>query len=357
MPQLFDPLPARLGVGRGTAVFLHGSCEETARPGRSLDVVRDGEEVIAEAQVAGREWWAIAPLRPVSEPTTLTLSLRGGDRPEATLGTIEAEPGVPGLGTAAPLGHSWPDDAAERVAICMGTYEPPLELFERQISSIREQSHRGWVCVISDDGSSEAKLSGIKRVLGDDDRFLLNENPSRRGFYANFERALSLAPADSTHIALCDQDDRWYPERLETLLAALGDKEALVYSDMRIVDTGGEVISDTYWRFRRNNWTDLGTLLIGNTVTGAASLFRRSILEPALPFPPPVGRAFHDHWLASVSLASGPLRYVDRPLHDYVQHPGVVIGFASANADRATGPRSRAASRRALRLAGRALRP
>ena len=124
---------------------------------------------------------------------------------------------------------------------------------------------------------------------------------------------------------------------------------------MRIVGADGEVVSDTYWRHRRNNWTDLGTLLVGNTVTGAASLFRRRLLDRALPFPPPVGRAFHDHWLAVVALASGPMRYVDRPLYDYVQHGGAVIGFASANADRVAGPG--AARGRALRLAGRAVRP
>ncbi len=33
----------------------------------------------------------------------------------------------------------------------MATYNPPDELFERQIDSIREQTHSDWVCVISDD--------------------------------------------------------------------------------------------------------------------------------------------------------------------------------------------------------------
>ena len=45
---------------------------------------------------------------------------------------------------------------------------------------------------------------------------------------------------------MADQDDFWHPDKLETLLAAIGDAQ-LVYSDARIVDPDGELIADTYW--------------------------------------------------------------------------------------------------------------
>ena len=45
-----------------------------------------------------------------------------------------------------------------------------------------------------------------------------------------------------------------------------------------------------------------------NTVTGAASLFRRELLDVALPFPDVPGKPFHDHWLACVALAIGRSR-------------------------------------------------
>ena len=48
---------------------------------------------------------------------------------------------------------------------------------------------------------------------------------------------------------MADQDDAWHPDKLETLLAALGDAQ-LVYSDARIVDRGGAVLADTYWEHR-----------------------------------------------------------------------------------------------------------
>jgi hypothetical protein len=67
-------------------------------------------------------------------------------------------------------------------------------------------------------------------------------------------------------------------------------------------------------------------MLIANTITGAASLFRREVADLMLPFPEPPGLQFHDHWLALVALATGAVAYVDRPLYDYVQHSGAVFG-------------------------------
>ena len=59
------------------------------------------------------------------------------------------------------------------------------------------------------------------------------------------------------------------------------------------------VVADTYWQERRNNHDDIASVLMANSVTGAASLFRRELLDHALPFPPGQFHHFHDHWLGS----------------------------------------------------------
>jgi len=215
------------------------------------------------------------------------------------------------------------------VAICMATFDPDPVLLERQIASIREQTHEAWLCLISDDRSSEERFDRLRTLIGDDPRFALSRSEERLGFYLNFERALKMVPPRAAFVALADQDDRWYPEKLEALLAARGDAQ-LVYSDMRIVDEAGRAISDTFWRGRRNNHTNLASLLLANTVTGAASLFRRELLDLALPFPPPIGDPFHDQWIASVALAAGGIAYLDRPLYDYVQHGDAARGHDAA---------------------------
>jgi len=95
---------------------------------------------------------------------------------------------------------------------------------------------------------------------------------------------------------------------------------------MRLVHPHGTVLSPTYWAIRRNNFTNFASMLLANTVTGAASMFRRELLDLILPFPPGFGDAFHDHWISSVALACGEMRFVDRPLYDYVQHQDNVVG-------------------------------
>jgi glycosyltransferase involved in cell wall biosynthesis len=213
------------------------------------------------------------------------------------------------------------------VAICMAAYDPDPALVARQIASIRAQSHGSFACVVNDDASSQAAYSVLEDLCGEDDRLSLHRNERRLGFYRNFERCLSLVPTEADFVAFSDQDDVWHSDKLETLVDAVkGSGANLAYADMNIATDDGRLLAPSYWTDRRNNWTDLGSLLLINTVTGAASLFRRDLLDDALPFPAATGEAYHDHWIACLALASGAITFVDRPLHDYVQHGANIVG-------------------------------
>ena len=364
--RLDSPLPSELAVGAGTALFVCGSCFHPLAEIRGVRLLVDGEPrpVMAERMPRLDVFRSLHPTLDPLETSALAADPDSDDDPRlhgyrsGSWGIVEIESSqadkVVDLGLRAGLADGTSADAQlgrialrskrhptsperagsppERlVAICMATYNPPPELFERQIESIRQQTHRDWVCVISDDRSSPERVAAMETIIGDDTRFVLSCSPARLGFYANFERALAMAPANAAYAAMADQDDRWDTEKLEVLLGAIGDA-GLVYSDARVVDREGKLLSDTYWSRRRNNYTDLVSLLIANTVTGAASLFRRDVLDLALPFPPEHGRPYHDHWVGCVALATGDIAYVDRPLYDYVQHHEAALGHARANA-------------------------
>jgi GT2 family glycosyltransferase len=253
----------------------------------------------------------LADVRVVSAPLGELRPARPGDDPRASAPEMPAgeEPAV---------------------AICMATHNPPSDLLETQLDSIREQSHHRWVCLISDDASSGERFAALQQAVGDDPRFVISRSARRLGFYRNFERALRTVPAEAEFVALSDQDDRWHPDKLATLLRARGDA-ALVYSDARLVTRDGTVLADTYWGVRTPNHHDLLSLLVANSVSGAATLLRRDLLEVALPFPPDQFSHYHDHWLALVALAQGEIGFVARPLYDYVQHGGAVLGHDAAN--------------------------
>lgn len=322
--------PEPIEVGAGTAILLDG---ELDAPGRRPTRVRVrlGEcerDVDAFAMPQPRSygqgslWWVVLPIpAPVPlGPTPLSLLVDiGGRTRDLGLGSLSL------LASAQPPAVSLPPraDAAE-IAICMATYEPRREQLARQLESIRAQTREDWICLISDDCSSEAAVAAIAEEVAGDPRFALSRSPQRLGFYRNFERALRMVPEGTRLVALADQDDRWDPDKLAALstVLAANPRAALAYSDMRIATGEGEILSQTYWYLRRNRYDDIASMLIANTVTGAASLFHRRLLDDALPFPPaqPQQQAYHDHWLALCALAGGEIAYLDRPTYDYTRH-------------------------------------
>jgi glycosyltransferase involved in cell wall biosynthesis len=337
--------PGGLPAGSRTAIFVLGACFHRRVRVRRTEIVVDGVATAADAERMPRldlyrqdqnphsyrsGFWAIVPVEApaVGEiEVAIRATLADGTTAEAPVGRIP----VSDLPSIEPEAIARAEGRGARVAIAMATFDPDPELFRNQVASIRAQTIDDWICVVSDDCTPLPAFERMRAVLDGDRRFMLSRSGRRLGFYKNFERALALVRSTTPYVALADQDDRWYPEKLQTLLDSLGDAQ-LVYSDQRVVDTGGRVVAEGYWTGqRRNNYTSLASLLIANTVTGAASLFRRELLDDALPFPEPPGDQFHDHWLGLVALSTGRIAYVDRPLYDYVQHESATLGHVAAN--------------------------
>ena len=357
------PLPREVATGAGTAIFVAGWCFVPGSIVTRLALSLGGEpqEVLAHSMprldlfhelgepAAYRSgFWGLVRIGPGSaQPRELALTLHAELRDRGTvtadltrirvcrdLAPVEREPADPARplvgATPAPAGGENRTGDEPLIAICMATYNPPPNLLARQLDSIRAQTHTNWVCAISDDRSRPDAYGRLRAEIGEDPRFVISRSEQRLGFYRNFERALTMAPSEAAFVAPADQDDAWYPDKLATLLEAIGDAP-LVYSDARIVRSDGTVESDTYWRTRRNNHADLLSLLVANSVTGAASLMRRELLDDALPFPPRQFSHYHDHWLALVALALDRIEFVPRPLYDYIQHGGASLGHATAN--------------------------
>jgi glycosyltransferase involved in cell wall biosynthesis len=292
--------------------------------------------------MTGRDhWWGRVEIPAIAEAKTAPVELRAhlshGPAESVSIGSVELVPDLPYAPIQAPEGGS--SGAEPLVAICMATWNPRIDLLRRQVESIREQTYSNWTCIVVDDGSDRVDPADVGRLLDEDERFILRRFEDRLGFYRNFERALALAPREAQFVALSDQDDAWARDKLATLVDAFDPGTALAYSDMRLVSPAGEVLAPTFWTLRETNYSDLRRLLLANTITGAASMLRRDLLDDALPFPPRFGELFHDHWLGAVALALGEVAYVDRPLFDYVQHGEAAQGHAQANFG-ATRPRS-----------------
>jgi glycosyltransferase involved in cell wall biosynthesis len=364
--RLESTLPAALAAGSASAIYVSGTAMDGDRPPRGLTLLIDGAPrrvariAMPRFDVPERRggFWATVAVRVPAGATEVLVQAQtlGRDGPSEPIELARVP--VTRNHDRAQIADE-PDRAGQRalgggdpIAICMATHQPDPELLRAQLESIRAQTDEDWTCVISDDCSEPDRYQEIVRLVGDDRRFSVSRAPEWIGFYRNFERALRLAPRDARLIALSDQDDVWHPDKLATLRASIGDAP-LVYSDQRLVDPDGRVLRETMWVGRSNNRTNMASMLVANTVTGAAALIRRDVVERALPFPDCPGIEFHDHWLALVALATGRLRYVDRPLYDYVQHPDAILGRVigpDASARRRRDWRPRAPRLRAPRL-------
>ncbi|HEY2743034.1 MAG TPA: glycosyltransferase family 2 protein [Polyangia bacterium] len=330
------PIPGTFEVGRGAILLVRGSIAPSwSRSPRAWVVELDGERQQFDAR--GQIRFEL-PARFGRTPRGVFLPVRiDRSRVETRvrLRVVAQHRGGETVLVDQPIvfiEHARrPERIDTPIAICLATYNPDPQLLARQLDSIRAQTRRDFTCLIHDDGSRLERWAAIEDLARGDERFRVFRAEHNRGFYRNFEAALALVPSSTPYVALSDQDDLWYPDKLAACIERLdaNPRAQLVYSDMRIVRADGAVVAPTYWTSRRNNFTNLDTLLFANTVTGAASVFRGALLETALPFPPEQGPTFHDHWLACAAFVAGGLEYVDRPLYDYTQHGANVIGHSA----------------------------
>lgn len=342
-------VPDTIIVGQGNALYIVGWCYHPENRIKNLALIVDGmthpmkafgmpRQDIFDGQfpdydLSGNSYrsgfWAMLTFPEIERPTVVEINL------QATLSDgkicherIEELTLQPAIEPFERLSLSRPCNSAAEplVAVCMATYNPPLDLFANQIQSIVAQTYSNWICVISDDNSRPDILENIRTIIARDQRFHLFPASSRLGFYHNFERSISLAPDEADFITLSDQDDHWHADKLEMLLSQFAEDTTLVYSDMNIVDQEGKQLANTYWTTRPNNYKNFASLLMANTITGAASMFSKKLLKYILPFPQKIGDPYHDHWIGCAALALGEVKYVDRPLYDYVQHGANALG-------------------------------
>jgi len=104
------------------------------------------------------------------------------------------------------------------VAVLLCTFNGAQFLAE-QLDSLENQSHRNWIVMASDDGSSDSTLEVLRRyqVKWPAGKLTIRGGP-KKGFCQNF-LSLGCDPnIRADFYAYCDQDDIWLPEKLKVAL-------------------------------------------------------------------------------------------------------------------------------------------
>ena len=217
------------------------------------------------------------------------------------------------------------------VALCTRNGETYLE---EQLHSIAEQSCPPYELIISDDASNDSTIDLICTFSSKTSLPVkLLQNTEQAGVVKNFARALSGCRGN--YLALCDQDDIWLPNKLETDLSLIKSAEStlgkniplLVHSDLAVIDHSGQVIAPSFMKLRQIEHIDhepLHRLLVQNFVTGSTVMLNRNLLELSLPIPK--AARMHDWWLALVAAACGKVIFSKKTTVLYRQHKSNLIG-------------------------------
>ncbi len=204
----------------------------------------------------------------------------------------------------------------EKISVALCTYNGERFL-SRQLTSIQQQTRSPDELVVCDDCSTDGTIEMLHDFAASAAfPVRITRNEHNLGFVANFERAIRLCQGDL--IALCDQDDIWYPTRLERSL-----QEFTAHPEVGFVFSDADIIDDQDQLTGMRLWTNFGfvgerkeqlfagdyTVLAKNRfVTGATVMFRSRLRENCLP----IGSGWlHDEWIVAIAAAVAEVRPID----------------------------------------------
>lgn len=197
-------------------------------------------------------------------------------------------------------------------SVCMAVYNGS-EFLEEQISSILEQMKGNDELIIIDDFSQDQSYEICMNFK--DERINIHRNKKNMGVIQSFETAINLAKGE--YIFLSDQDDIWMPEKMQKLKTELANGSLLTLSDCSIIDSLGNVLENSFFRWRGSK-PGFFQNLIRNSFIGCSMAFRTEIKEIALPFPKCI--AMHDEWIGLIASLNGPVTLVNSQLLYYRRH-------------------------------------
>jgi glycosyltransferase involved in cell wall biosynthesis len=222
------------------------------------------------------------------------------------------------------------------VSVALATFngEP---FIDAQLESLRAQTCPPAELVVTDDGSTDRTVAAVEqfaRLASFPVR--LFRNPARLGWRGNFLTAAGHCRGDL--IAFCDQDDLWYPRKLEILVPLFEDARVLLaYHDADLIDAAGQALGTL-----RSGETDQPLLAPRTRPTtwsnplGLTQIFRRRLLDFQHLWPGSVdthragARAAHDQWFYYLASNLGHVAYAPERLLAYRQHGRNAVGFRPA---------------------------
>lgn len=198
------------------------------------------------------------------------------------------------------------------ISVCMATYNGEKYIKE-QLDSILIQLKEEDEVIVSDDGSTDSTIDIIKAI--NDKRIIVVKNHCKKGVNHNFQNALHNAKGD--FIFLADQDDIWFPNKVELCTNELKVYD-LVVSNCSVLDNHNEINEDTYF-VTANSGKGFFKNFYKSSYLGCCLAFRKTILKEVLPLPDNL-LLFHDWWFGFIAELCYKVKFIETPCMYYRRH-------------------------------------
>lgn len=205
----------------------------------------------------------------------------------------------------------------------MATYNGERFIGE-QLSSILRQIAPGDEVIVSDDSSTDRTVAIISEF--NDSRIRVLEKNTFHNPIFNFENALRHATGEI--IVLSDQDDIWFPNKIELIRSQFSARKQpvwLIVTDAEVISENGAVLFDSLFKKFRRVGPGVMANIIDNSYIGCCMAFSRELLTFALPFPKQI--PMHDMWLGLVAELFGATSYVPVVTASYRKHENSATNF------------------------------
>ena len=210
-----------------------------------------------------------------------------------------------------------------KVQILMSTYNGERYL-EQQLDSILKQTYSELELLVRDDGSTDGTMKILKRYAQEHENVTLcgGENI---GVIQSFFELLRMSDEDAEFYGFADQDDDWFPEKIEKAVQMLEERQVklpLLYcSDTYIADEFLQILKKDN-KSPRPSW---GNALVQNICTGCTAVINKP-LRDIVRNTKPQNILMHDWWLYLTAELYGEVVYDNHAYIRYRQHGDNVYG-------------------------------
>lgn len=237
-----------------------------------------------------------------------------------------------------------------KISIALCTYNGEAHLRE-QWDSLLKQTRQPDEIVVCDDRSTDGTWALVQELAAQAPFTVVPvRNDAQLGFNKNFEQALSRCTGDLVFI--CDQDDYWFPEKLQTMtdFMELNPDVQIAFCNAYMADDALQNLDRLFWTqvrlddLQQQRWKEglaMEVLLDGNRMMGCATVIRRTFMNRLLPIPTDIPSYIYDGWISLVGASMNVIQFVDKPLQLYRTHAQQQVGVRG----KPPGPRIRLSDR------------